>query len=172
MPRRKMSHSISCKHMLSLPARKDGERAERRAHASGALGHGTPATLAAQRGSDLVTPSVPPLPLPPGPPPAGDCPSPLAGGGSQPNCCLPESRAAPDAPPGGRGAGQGEPVATGGKRRERGAPGPRRRVGAAFSGPHAVCVDVPVPVPNSAPLLKGRTSSRRIRAHTDGLTVP
>lgn len=36
----------------------------------------------------------------------------------------------------------------------------------------AVCVDVPVPVPNSAPLLKGRTSSRRIRAHTDGLTVP
>lgn len=171
MPRGKMSHSISCKHTLSLPARKDGERAERRAHASGALGHGTPATLAAQRGSDLVTPSVPPLPLPPGPPPAGDCPSPLAGGGSQPNRCLPESLAAPDAPPGGRGAGsrwlQRE------NSENEGLPGLAGESEARFLAPTlAVCVDVPVPVPNSAPLLKGRTSSRRIRAHTDGLTVP
>lgn len=144
-----------------------------------ALGHGTPATLpatlAAQHphGSDLVTPSVPPLPLPPGPPPAGDCPSPLAGGGSQPNCCLPESLAAPDAPPGGRGRGKGSRWLQRENRENEGLPGLAGESEARFLAlTLAVCVDVPVPVPNSAPLLKGRTSSRRIRAHTDGLTVP
>lgn len=36
---------------------------------------------------------------------------------------------------------------------------------------HAVCVDMCVPFLNSAPLLPGRTSSLRIRAHTNGLTL-